>query len=454
LRNLKFYLASAAILLINTQSATGLSCPAGDGFAPCDDPICCSSGVLTYDACGSCRSCAQAENDECGGPWETRGRCAPDLQCLVKCPCYAIPVDNPAEECIFPFKYKGETYNSCTTFDSENDKPWCAYEVDKDGVVINGKWGDCEGEGCGIGEFQCTDGGDFNYDGKCVKRNSPIESAIIGFLGKPGTYNLRDGIEEGDEIAVCKSPVEQKQCRCVPAEEQTVGGCGFAGGPGNGWCWLENVHNHREPNDYCFEDTVFSKRHGRFYSSSACEPDAKPIDSSYGNYLRRTNPELCEIDPTLCGPSIDDEDSFPIFGGGPPPPPPGSQTVLGGEDSLPPPPEIEIVEASPDPSMTVLGGDDSLPPPPEIEIVKVSSDDEVVFERRRRGAVPPKIEIVEVYPDPSMTILGGDDSLPPPPEIEIVQATLDPSMTVLGGDDSLPPPPKIEIVNEEFVPIG
>ena len=24
------------------------------------------------------------------------------------------------------------------------------------------------------------------------------------FLGKPGTYNLRDGIEEGDEIAVCK----------------------------------------------------------------------------------------------------------------------------------------------------------------------------------------------------------------------------------------------------------
>ena len=49
-----------------------------------------------------------------------------------------------------------------------------------DGVVINGKWGDCEGEGCGIGEFQCTDGGDFNYDGKCVKRNSPIESAIIG----------------------------------------------------------------------------------------------------------------------------------------------------------------------------------------------------------------------------------------------------------------------------------
>merc|ERR1711973_930450 len=93
------------------------------------------------------------------------------------------------------------------------------------------------------------------------------------------------------------------------------------------------------------------------------------IDSSYGTYLRRTNPELCEIDPTLCGPSIDDEDSFPIFGGGPPPPPPGSQTVLGGEDSLPPRPIIEIVEVSPDPSTTVLGGDDSLPPPPEIEIV-------------------------------------------------------------------------------------
>merc|ERR1712136_267872 len=111
-------------------------------------------------------------------------------------------------------------------------------------------------------------------------------------------------------------------------------------------------------------------------------------------------------------------------------------------------------EASPDPSMTVLGGDDSLPPPPEVEIVEATLD-------------------------PSMTVLGGDDSLPPPPKIEIVKVSSDdevvferrrrgaappkieivevypdPSTTVLGGDDSLPPPPKIEIVNEEFVPIG
>jgi len=45
--------------------------------------------------------------------------------------------------CIFPFMYKGETYNSCTTVDS--DAPWCATEVDVYGNYIEqtSKWGYC-----------------------------------------------------------------------------------------------------------------------------------------------------------------------------------------------------------------------------------------------------------------------------------------------------------------------
>eukprot|EP00092_Neocalanus_flemingeri_P022566 GFUD01024469.1.p1 GENE.GFUD01024469.1~~GFUD01024469.1.p1 ORF type:complete len:179 (-),score=0.25 GFUD01024469.1:37-573(-) len=49
--------------------------------------------------------------------------------------------------CIFPFKYKGNTYDKCTTKDAQ--LPWCATAVDKgDGnQVIEGQWVDCF-DGC------------------------------------------------------------------------------------------------------------------------------------------------------------------------------------------------------------------------------------------------------------------------------------------------------------------
>ena len=43
--------------------------------------------------------------------------------------------------CIFPFTYKGVTYDSCTRKDSV--KAWCATEVLSNGVVVNSKWEDC-----------------------------------------------------------------------------------------------------------------------------------------------------------------------------------------------------------------------------------------------------------------------------------------------------------------------
>merc|ERR1712110_321975 len=49
--------------------------------------------------------------------------------------------------CIFPFKFKGKTYNQCTTDESENGKPRCAYRVNKQGKVRNGKWAECN-RGC------------------------------------------------------------------------------------------------------------------------------------------------------------------------------------------------------------------------------------------------------------------------------------------------------------------
>ena len=51
------------------------------------------------------------------------------------------------KDCVFPFRYKGKKYLTCTTFDSANGKAWCATKVDSNRNVITGKWGDCQ-QGC------------------------------------------------------------------------------------------------------------------------------------------------------------------------------------------------------------------------------------------------------------------------------------------------------------------
>ena len=48
--------------------------------------------------------------------------------------------------CVFPFVYKGITYDRCTSDHSENGKPWCAYEQVEGPLIemVEGKWGECE----------------------------------------------------------------------------------------------------------------------------------------------------------------------------------------------------------------------------------------------------------------------------------------------------------------------
>ena len=49
------------------------------------NPKCCSSGEITgwLSGCG-CQECAKAAQEPCGGPWDTTGRCASGLNCLMK----------------------------------------------------------------------------------------------------------------------------------------------------------------------------------------------------------------------------------------------------------------------------------------------------------------------------------------------------------------------------------
>jgi len=75
--------------------------------------------------------------------------------------------------CVFPFKFKGKTYNKCTKDESVNGMPWCATRVDRSGNVLNGKWEDCE-EGCPGTSYDSCFGDLFNANGKCINERRAI----------------------------------------------------------------------------------------------------------------------------------------------------------------------------------------------------------------------------------------------------------------------------------------
>uniref|UniRef100_A0A1V1WBG2 Putative venom protein n=1 Tax=Superstitionia donensis TaxID=311983 RepID=A0A1V1WBG2_9SCOR len=76
----KFWTISFVLLGIFTSSMA-LSC------LPCYERECeplpahCPAGI-GKDICYCCPVCAQAENEECGGPWDMLGRCGDGLTCV------------------------------------------------------------------------------------------------------------------------------------------------------------------------------------------------------------------------------------------------------------------------------------------------------------------------------------------------------------------------------------
>lgn len=60
-------------------------------------------------------------------------------------PCKTI--GSEGEACVFPFIYEGIEYDGCTSTHAAEGAVWCATQVNQNGTVIEGKWGDCS-EGC------------------------------------------------------------------------------------------------------------------------------------------------------------------------------------------------------------------------------------------------------------------------------------------------------------------
>ena len=73
-------------------------------------------------------------------------------------------------KCIFPFKFRGETYNACKSDISPapNGDPWCSTKVDNDGVHIGGQgnWGVCS-QACPVTSVKegCNCVFPFRYEG-------------------------------------------------------------------------------------------------------------------------------------------------------------------------------------------------------------------------------------------------------------------------------------------------
>jgi len=262
----------------------------GCGATPCQTPACCESGQYTWDddECPCCLKCVKARGQKCEA--EIFGlrssECDANLRCLRAC----APGCNT--KCVFPFTYKGQTFETCTTFESETKRPWCPTEVTvypgvtphnevltdpetlwvgedlqvemREGNITGGTWEYCE-EGCpGTGTGQ--------YDGLslCCTGPSQVEARLAeqdAKLAAPLCTEERSAQRCGctKEVAV-KGQDGNLRGGCVPPPNVWARDESLA----QGWCFLENVGNPQNATEHCFADAVWSVADGRFWSSLAC----------------------------------------------------------------------------------------------------------------------------------------------------------------------------------------
>jgi len=275
-----------SIVIYFTDALSCVPC----GSAPCEVPKCCPSGKLTLDACGCCPVCAKGEKETCGGPWNTSGNCVVGLNCLKLCKCSATYKDRKGfrreRQCVFPFKFNGKTYNKCTTDESKDGQPWCAFRVDKNGEAIKGKWANCD-PGCPGTEWECGEQDLFQQEGRCiVKKNA---EPVLQRSRKP--YAIDENYSEFNNITeVCpqRAPprpgAKEISCECTksvrPIEDRGEGENCTPNYAGPGWCFLDHIDDPENPSRNCYDDTYWSPSNGRFYSSLACEGASEGEGSS------------------------------------------------------------------------------------------------------------------------------------------------------------------------------
>merc|ERR1712243_447701 len=76
--------------------------------------------------------------------------------------CNTVSGSVPNAPCVFPFKYGGQTYTSCTTAGGFS-KPWCSTRTNIFGFHVQGNWGDCNEATCPVSSTSSGSGYQSGY---------------------------------------------------------------------------------------------------------------------------------------------------------------------------------------------------------------------------------------------------------------------------------------------------
>ena len=114
------------------------------------------------------------------------------------------------KDCIFPFKFKGKTYASCTKDHTVNGKAWCATEVDSTGTVIEQKWGDCDSS-CEESNQFCEQNDFFNENGRCIQRYKVEPQLQVQVV----RYKIDENFgQDNNATNKCLGARSAKKCEC------------------------------------------------------------------------------------------------------------------------------------------------------------------------------------------------------------------------------------------------
>ena len=69
---------------------------------------------------------------------------------------FLVPTAKPSDECVFPFKYRGKTYDKCTKV--RHNQLWCSKDA-----VYKGRWKNCKG----LCEMKCFLFYGFSHHKRC-----------------------------------------------------------------------------------------------------------------------------------------------------------------------------------------------------------------------------------------------------------------------------------------------
>ena len=61
---------------------------------------------------------------------------------------YEVGTPKKGVKCVFPFKWKSQSFSECTTEGDPDAKKWCSTKTDAQGAHVKGNWGYCDDSKC------------------------------------------------------------------------------------------------------------------------------------------------------------------------------------------------------------------------------------------------------------------------------------------------------------------